>query len=336
MELSLEKLFKDRIIVTFDEENRKYILSKGKVLTKNTLFNTLIECSDKDKVLIHKDSVFTYDQFEIIYRILNDEKLELSELKENQDIINFYMINTKDTISNAIDIETGKFLFCNTEAKYNEVLEFIKDNKLPYLPFKAVFANGFKQDLKYGDLNDDAYEIKNIPMYISFGEYDNLFLFKHLEYLTKNIDQTELYKYRKKHNKYDYDNDLFMYQGLNGFILQPDKSDLRQKIHLTFYHSFLKHLVSYDKVKKSETSKEYKVYCIDSDNKLFIHPSYNKKILAYLEEIDFYDSLIKESENKDKNIFSKTYNVQKWANDVEQHLMNISEVYGFVKCDDLA
>ena len=31
---------------------------------------------------------------------------------------------------------------------------------------------------------------------------------------------------------------------------------------------------------------------IDSDNKLFIHPSYAKKILEYLEKIDFYKNTL--------------------------------------------
>ena len=79
MALSLETIMKDKILVSFNEEGKNYVLPKNKVLTKNTLFNTLLECSDKDKLLVHSEKTFTYEQFNVINKILNNEKLTASE-----------------------------------------------------------------------------------------------------------------------------------------------------------------------------------------------------------------------------------------------------------------
>jgi hypothetical protein len=54
MAVSLENLLKNKIIVTFEGESKYFLLSKYQGL-KNTLFSTLLECSDKDKVLLHKN-----------------------------------------------------------------------------------------------------------------------------------------------------------------------------------------------------------------------------------------------------------------------------------------
>ena len=211
MALSLESIMKDKILVTFDGESKNYVLSKDDILTKSSLFNILLQCNDKDKVLIHNEYTFSYDQFKIVYKILTNEKITASELKENEEILKFYMINNKNIIKDINPIfETDKFLFFNSEAKYDEALEFVKERKLPYLPFKAAFSKGGSDGAFI-----ESYSGKNIPVYISFSEYNNIFLISD----TRKIidDKEEMYKY-KKTPKYSYDNKIKSCYSLNAFL----------------------------------------------------------------------------------------------------------------------
>lgn len=351
MSISLESIMKDKILVTFNEEGKNYVLSKDKVLTKNTLFTTLLECIDKDKVLVHNEKTFTYDQFSVIYKILNNEKLTYdSELKDNEDILKYYLINNKDILQSIADIETDKFFFCNTEKKYNEVLEFIKKNKLPYLPFKAAFNKGFN----IPELDCEAVEIKKSPIYISFGEYENIFLLKSYSELAKEVNQSKLYKFRNRKADHEYNDDedeSRVYQSLTKYLIDMEENiwtkkfgfenmtGLNQTINRVVrlcgnYSYYIGDYLSNNK-NTSTTLEKCKLYHIDSENKLFIPPSYRKKILSYLKEVDFYNNLVKESENKDINIFTTNISMmQEFDCFGDDFIFCISEVYGFVKCDD--
>jgi hypothetical protein len=328
MELSLEKIMKDKILVTFDEEGKNYVLPKNKVLTKNTLFTTLLECSDKDKLLVHNEKTFTYEQFNVINKILNNEKLTASELKENEDILKYYLIDNKDSFRISADAETDKFLFYNTEKKYSEALEYIKDNKLPYLPFKASFAKGTSEHLPS---RSNIKEKENTPMYISFSEYNNIFLFRQIIKLYKEVNQEKLYEYNTKRKIYSKYGKLISFP-----ITKPydEKINLMKESMEFLFENYYDHYDHTDYKSFAKTFTKHNLYCIDSENKLFIHPSYTKKILEYLEKIDFYNSLIKESENEDINIFTKdSYPLDTYTRKIE-YKMCVSEVYGFVKCDD--
>lgn len=83
---------------------------------------------------------------------------------------------------------------CANKHKYRRFLEHVKEDKLPYMPFKVIFAEG---SLSYGGGMSDTSptELKMTPIFATFSEENNVLFLELL--LSKNTDIYEHQSYQK-------------------------------------------------------------------------------------------------------------------------------------------
>lgn len=198
--LALPKTSPTIIVIEFENELKRYCISKDKVDScGENLFKTFLHFKNindnNDKIIIYYEKQYTYNEFEIIYKILNKCYISISEYLEKKVIIDYYQISIKNLlitefntiprkIENSISF-TSDLILNETQEQTQFITQLVKDNQLPYVPFKLVLVEG---TMAYGgEASDTEPEIyKMTPVWLSFGELNNVVFCKSLGNLKSN------------------------------------------------------------------------------------------------------------------------------------------------------
>jgi hypothetical protein len=192
------------ILVSFPEDNRKYCISSENIFNMGnsylaTLIQTLMsEC--KSHIYEYKVTEFTYEQFAVIKKISDKSYITIDELNEYSLIIDYYCIPYSnlliDTSSNIKNIkknikETTDFLksfndiiiICENNNDQKYLLNYIKQHKLPYVPFTIIFSEGtytFTNDEDDDGSETQSWNVKMSPNWITMSEYNNILFYRSL------------------------------------------------------------------------------------------------------------------------------------------------------------
>lgn len=135
-------------------------------------------------IWLYNDEHHTTEEFDVIYRIYTKCYITLTEFKQHRAFIDFYGFELSDLLidcgnsSSSSNPKTAlslqptfceDVLLCPNEACAQHMEAIILIDKLPYVRFKCILAEGL---LTYGDgMSDvDPYKLELTPMWLAFGD----------------------------------------------------------------------------------------------------------------------------------------------------------------------
>ena len=189
--LGLPKTSVTLIVIQFNNEERRYYISKDKIDScGDNLFTSFLHFKgENEKICVYMEKEYTYDEFEIIYRILNKCYISINEYKMYKIIIDYYQISISNIlltefnsnpkkIQNRISFDSD-IILNETPEQTQFILEMVKENSLPFIPFKLVLIEG---TIVYGGEASDTppLSLKMSPVWLSFSEMNNILFHKSL------------------------------------------------------------------------------------------------------------------------------------------------------------
>jgi len=188
----LPKTCDTTVVIHFSETDKKYCISLDKIKAKKChIIENVIKLDAGNKILNYYENTISYEQFGIIYKILSNCYITMTEFINNCAIIEYYCVDKKNILicqfdaNNQIDKSQKIISFTfdddiiinETEEQTKYFTEHVKKNKLQYMPFKVVFVEG---TMTYdGDFSVDTptASLKMVPVWMSLSEHNNI-LFK--------------------------------------------------------------------------------------------------------------------------------------------------------------
>jgi hypothetical protein len=197
-------------IISFPDSDFKYVIPYNKILEMNSFLRSKFNFDEKNAklgcIISYVESEFTYEQFEIIYKILMNMYVDMEMLEKSMHIVTQYGIDLGDillVINPAESLKIDKrrteislndnVIICPTEEEALHLNELIKEYKLPYVLFKTMFVEG---TTSYGGgMSDtDPLEYKMHPVFASFSEYNNILFTKCINTTSSPDDEKRYYR----------------------------------------------------------------------------------------------------------------------------------------------
>lgn len=134
---------------------------------------------------------YDHRAFSVIAKIYNGEALSHIDVRKYGNVIDYYLLN-KDRLlikyfvdNNPLKVKLDLYrkdddlIIFGSNEPYQEFLETIKIDRLPYVPFKVIFVEG---TMAYGGemSGTPPLSLKMTPVWCSFSENDNLLYFANL------------------------------------------------------------------------------------------------------------------------------------------------------------
>ena len=180
------------VVVTFPNEpsQKSYYISFDKIKSCGTnVFQTFISfnASKKEHILFYKETNYTYKEFEIVYRVLNKSYISIDEFKTHKDMLEYYCISvsnvlltelqsTTKSIQNSLSFDSN-IIINETQEQTAFMLELVKLDGLPFIPFKLVLVEGTK--VYGGEMTGEPPDIlKMTPVWFSVTDYNNVLFYK--------------------------------------------------------------------------------------------------------------------------------------------------------------
>jgi len=178
--------------IRFIDDERHVLLSADEILNHypHSLLGVFLNSGftadkKKNEKILYYDSVHSYDEFEVISKIYQNETLSFGAMKKYANVIDYYLLEKKDILSKAIEDNNKKALknksvhiddemiIFGSSIYYEEFLQQVKDNELPYVPFKVIFVEG---SLSYGGgmTGTPTQSLDMMPVWCSFTEADHV------------------------------------------------------------------------------------------------------------------------------------------------------------------
>lgn len=356
------------VIIRFNKpEKRTHVISQTNILSKhNNLLKSFLWFgkNGKNENVFYHEKKFTYDQFSIVAKVYNDHTLSYDEYQKAQKILDFYGFDVSKMLLGSLaykfntnEINIGKdnkinnndFILCNNKERYKQMMEIVKNNMLPYIPFRLEYIEG-----NYVVTSDDSYgnDIDMMCCRACFSERENV-MFE--TYFQESRGNMRLYYPPKLPKSFDFDKTSKSLKGddlLKYFIkkhVDIDQDDYNFSYNLTAYNkskfgSLLSPYDLYDQkytdycceyIKKDEVKMKTKWYIIDTKGRLSINPEhYYKAIYDRVNETQLYNSVQKqlESNNVKFNFPQKDEEVnENLCNEQVYGKLNFVEVFGFLK-----
>ena len=187
------------LMINFQNDDRKYLIPTNKIRLNHSNQKTLLEIFlesqyQKKKIgekVINYNADCSYEEFSVIYKIYIGLPLNYNELNWYSHIIDFYLFShdlllvktiaksmsqkSSKSISDHVISENGDLILFGNQVRYIEFVETIKENRLPYIPFKLLLGEGI---LNYGGemQGQDPTIIPMTPFCLTFSETDNIML----------------------------------------------------------------------------------------------------------------------------------------------------------------
>lgn len=170
------------------DELPKYFIPTNKIIGTGTLLESFLSFSKSDKkITIYKENTYSEQQFMIINRLYNNMYISIKDFKDNREIIDYYQFTINNILIDATETTLDKnitptqytfkdpIIFCATNAHFIHLQEIIKEQKLPYINFKMILAEG---SLSYGgEMAGEPPQILNMtPMWVAFSDHNNVLI----------------------------------------------------------------------------------------------------------------------------------------------------------------
>eukprot|EP00299_Pterocystis_sp_00344_P013573 c6664_g1_i1.p1 GENE.c6664_g1_i1~~c6664_g1_i1.p1 ORF type:complete len:614 (+),score=118.90 c6664_g1_i1:34-1875(+) len=150
----------------------------------------------------------TYEEFGIIYNILNGISISEESLTKHTELIRFHNLFDHNILShlarndgtemkpsslvkpvrdlNDPFLDSLDIIVCASEARTKYVMSTVLTERLPYVPFKVYLCEG---TLSYGgDMSSTPPQhLEMLPVWVSLGDYENVFAYRALMHLS-NVD----------------------------------------------------------------------------------------------------------------------------------------------------
>ena len=202
--LGLPKNCSNLVVVSFPNEpdSRMYYISVDKINScDGNLLQGFVRFKCDERILVYKETNYTYQEFELIYRILNKSYISIEEFKTHKAMLDYYLISVSNVLITELQspntIQTNIVSF-DSELIINEtpeqtafMLELVKTDELQFIPFRLVLVEGTK--VYGGEMSDSPPDILEMsPVWLSVTDYDNVVFYK---CLTSRRDNSESLKY---------------------------------------------------------------------------------------------------------------------------------------------
>ena len=195
--------------------------------------NNVAEGKEKPSVVHHECTMFDYNAFGVLFRILNRMYVTIEEVRDSKNLIDYYCpsfdyqtllldpaVAEKDGSSTSTDNEPKKSLtdvsdaakkacavqdaatkdaviVCESDERTTIVAERAKQLGLPYVPFRFIFVEGVLQTRLEADMY--LHKLPVMPAFLSLGDYDNIFMCRSLVHKGRQ-DMCGLEKLYQKHD----------------------------------------------------------------------------------------------------------------------------------------
>ena len=176
--------------------------------------NNVAEGKEKPSVVHHECTMFDYNAFGVLFRILNRMYVTIEEVRDSKDLIDYYLpvVRLPDTPVGPCRRREGRLLYidgqrakevahrrvgrgeegvrrsgrgdedavivCESDERTTIVAERAKQLGLPYVPFRFIFVEGVLQTRLEADMS--LHKLPVLPAFLSLGDYDNIFLCRSL------------------------------------------------------------------------------------------------------------------------------------------------------------
>lgn len=177
----------EAMMIKFTDDKRKYVIPISSIRACSTnYFTGLLDFKLVSKAYLQTHhATCTYEEFNPIYKILTGCYVTLKEYMESKHLINYYSIEPKFilltssenphlTAVHASDYDLqAKVILTPNEADAHQLLSIIKEDNLPYIPFKMIMAEGTY--VYGGEMSDTKpLTLKMDPLWFSVGELDQI------------------------------------------------------------------------------------------------------------------------------------------------------------------
>ena len=202
------------VIISFDDDERTYILSIDAINSfSDSVLRRFIHFYEesKKKVFRYHDKLFMYEDLRVIDDLYNGKVISYKDIVEYKHVIDYYGFDwrnmlvkkmnvvpldniieeMKNTNTNELvtfgdgnniimknDNDTELLTF-GDEKQYKDFLSCVKDNKLPYIPFKIILVEG-KISFGGGWCDRDPVSFPITPVWVSVSERNNIVLINNL------------------------------------------------------------------------------------------------------------------------------------------------------------
>jgi hypothetical protein len=384
-----KKKSKSIVIVSFSSEKSVYCLSEKDIMlipSKLEKFCKLERIAGNvSNVLYYEEKVLSAENFDYIYKILTRQHIELDNLKQIESIISHYEISYKNILmklisetskknkknkKQSIDFDFSKeIIYCSTLENKTYLCEKIKKERLPYIPFTIVFAEG---TLTYdanrdGEYEDYEYELSMAPVYASFSECDNLlftisliFMNYHGDFGSCEKPQDYFEACYSKHSDDNYDalrcekkyisyreesededdgddieyvdpNDDYIYCAYFGLELCADVNP--EEFILNAYDQ-KKCIRKYTIANNKESISKYKYYNFDEDGKMFLGPEHFPNLIEKIKKNNLFNKIAGDANDIQFILPQATTEIShSFCNETVYGNTNIITVYGFLRME---
>ena len=222
--LAISKKDSYTIVITFPKHKSKqfYLLSLQVLIQfpNNLILAKLRFTKELDhqnqptkgnKLIYYVEAETSPEDFEIIAKIGRGEMVNMDEVEENRELIDYYQLEIHNLLANSIvskktvskapsALDTAGVTIYGSVNEFNFYLEKVKADKLPLMPFVMVWMEGIV----------NATSIDLTPGYLAFSEYQNVMYL--CKFSSNGVDQKVMPE--------DYENDFRKW--LDDHIHPPD------------------------------------------------------------------------------------------------------------------
>jgi hypothetical protein len=358
------------VIISFTNDTRTHVIPIHRIMNNiDNILKAYIHFTSHNitKNMNYHITDYKWEEFGIIAQIYNGQAIPYEQYYVYQHIIDYYGFNWKDLLiknfhnNDIIEIcikpTNDDILICESISRYEEKLQNIKDFKLPYIPFKILFAEGA---MNFSDDNTSALYISMSPVWASFSERNNIMFYNHMLatdvsninsnglYITKPFDNLieNLDKFTEADDlalinvgeDYEDEDDqinIYVPYCTNGSCIKIglscciEKADPKLIIEKIFDENYF-----LTTLQKSGTinGTPYDYYLLDDYNNLVIDPNHFNAIYQRVESLQLYKT-IKSMLKTNKFLLPQiTHNVEHYfCNEQIYGNFTFLMVYGFMK-----
>lgn len=193
---SIEPDIKQILLVNFDNDERIMTIPVNRIFeNKDNMLKYFLTSEvggDKTSNIIKYKSLHSFEEFNVIYKIYNNEILSYNDIDLGKNIINYYLFNPSDFLIKTINEQyefvklkphyvenSGNYIMFADQGLYLKFLDDVKSHHLPYVPFKMILGEG-RLSFGGGMSDEDPYSVDMSPLYVTFSENNNIMFIRNI------------------------------------------------------------------------------------------------------------------------------------------------------------
>lgn len=212
----IENITEQILVVKFNNDNRTHILPTNKIkeYPHETMLKRYIDTpigkkvNDKnDTIIEYHEKYYTYDEFDLVRKIYAGNAIDIDEINEREELLDYYLFDKKMILAKRLKdktdnllmkmkddiVITSDFYLFSDRGHQIEFLSHVKEEKMPYMPFRIMFCEG---RLTFGGEMEgtDPVNYKMAPIYATFSDKNNVLTISSLMHTFINHDYYPKYK----------------------------------------------------------------------------------------------------------------------------------------------